>query len=125
MFRKLLFPLLIISTSVYAETETRTSLWLMTLNRFQFENNFRAFLDVQPRFTVEDIDNGDDGTIDTLLMRGALGYQLTPNIGIYQGYGMIPTFDPSRVEHRLFQELLAKQKLHTGTLIHRVRFEQR
>ena len=125
MFSKLLFPLLIISTSVYAETETRTSVWFMFLSRFQFEDNFRAFLDIQPRFTAEDIDNGDNGSIDTLLMRGALGYQLSPNIGIYQGYALIPTYDPNRVEHRSFQELLAKQKLHTGTLTHRLRFEQR
>lgn len=123
--RKLVFVLLMLSMGAQADTETRTSTWLMSLSRFQFSEHFRAFLDIQPRFTVEDIPGGDNGSIDTLLMRGALGYQIKPNIGLYQGYAMIPTYDPDRVEHRSFQELLAKQSFNKATLIHRVRFEQR
>ena len=123
--RKILLTLLIVSTGVQADTETRTSTWFMSLSRFQFAENYRAFVDLQPRFTVNDISGGNDGSFDTLLMRGAVGYQITPNIGLYQGYGLIPTYDPKRVEHRSFQELLASQSLSKGKLVHRVRFEQR
>lgn len=98
----------------------------MSLNRFQFTEQYRGFLDIQPRFTVDDVPGGDNGSIDTVLIRGALGYQLKPNIGIYQGYAIIPTYDPDKVEHRSFQELLAKQSLTSDSvLVHRLRFEQR
>ena len=111
---------------VLADTETKSSLWTMSLNRFQFTEQYRGFLDIQPRFTVEDVPGGDNGSIDTVLIRGALGYQLNSNLGIYQGYAIIPTYDPDRVEHRSFQELLAKQSLiGASVLVHRLRFEQR
>lgn len=118
--------LLLLSSNLYADTETRTSSWFMSLSRFQFTEQSRGFLDIQPRFTVDDIPGGDNGSIDTLLIRGALGYQINPNIGIYQGYGIIPTYDPDKVEHRSFQELLAKQSITNSlSLVHRLRFEQR
>ena len=118
--------LLLLPTIVFADTETRSSLWTMSLNRFQFTEQYRGFLDIQPRFTVDDVPGGDNGSVDTILIRGALGYQLKPNIGIYQGYAIIPTYDPDRVEHRSFQELLAKHSLSgAAELVHRLRFEQR
>jgi len=118
--------LLLLPISIYADTQDRSSGWLMSLSRFQFTEHYRGFLDIQPRFTVDDIAGGDNTSIDTLLIRGALGYQLKPNVGIYQGYAIIPTYDPNKVEHRFFQELLAKQSLgKTSALTHRLRFEQR
>ncbi len=117
---------LLLPAIVFAGTETKSSLWTMLFNRFQFTEQYRGFLDIQPRFTVGDVPGGDNGSIDTVLIRGALGYQLNPNIGIYQGYAIIPTYDPDRVEHRSFQELLAKQSLSgVSVLVHRMRFEQR
>ena len=117
---------LLLPTIVIADTETKSSAWFMSLNRFQFTEAYRGFLDIQPRFNVDDVPGGNNGDIDTLLIRGALGYQLNPNIGLYQGYAIIPTYDPTKVEHRSFQELLAKQKLNDAAmLVHRMRFEQR
>ena len=118
--------LLLLSLNVYADTEDRSSAWFMSLSRFQFSEDYRGFLDIQPRFTVDDIAGGDNGNIDTLLIRGALGYQISPNVGIYQGYAVTPTYDPDKVEHRFFQELLGKQSLTDSlSLVHRLRFEQR
>lgn len=117
----LIFPLV----SGAAETDSRTSTWLMSLTRFTFTEEIRGFVDIQPRFTLNDTTGGEDNALDTLLMRGALGYQLAPNVGLYQGYAVIPTYDPKRVERRSFQELLINQSLTTGALLHRVRFEQR
>jgi uncharacterized protein DUF2490 len=117
---------LLLPAIVFADTETKSSLWTMSLNQFQFTEQYRGFLDIQPRFTVDDVPGGDNGSIDTVLIRGALGYQFNPNIGIYQGYAIIPTYDPDRVEHRSFQELLVKQSLISDSvLVHRLRFEQR
>lgn len=117
----LIFPLV----SGAAETDSRTSTWLMSLTRFTFTEEIRGFVDIQPRFTLNDTTGGEDNALDTLLMRGALGYQLAPNVGLYQGYAVIPTYDPKRVERRSFQELLINQSLTTGALLHRGRFEQR
>jgi len=117
---------LLLPSIVIADSETKSSAWFMSLNRFQFTEKYRGFLDIQPRFALDDVRGGDNGDIDTLLIRGALGYQLNPNIGIYQGYAIIPTYDPNKVEHRSFQELLAKQELNAAAvLVHRLRFEQR
>lgn len=106
-------------------SDSRTSAWLMSLTRIKFTENVRGFVDIQPRFTLNDIPGGKDGDLDTLLLRGAIGYQLTEHIGLYQGYAYIPTYDPKKVEHRSFQELFIKQPLTTGTFAHRLRFEQR
>ncbi len=109
----------------FAES-SRTSTWLMSLSRIKFTDTVNAFVDIQPRFTLSDTPNGHDRTLDTLLLRGALGYQITSNIGLYQGYAYIPTYDPKNVEHRSFQELFIKQPLnHGNALAHRIRFEQR
>ncbi len=109
-----------------ADTSSRTSAWFMSLSRVTFSDSVNAFVDIQPRFTINDTAGGEDNALDSLLLRGALGYQITPNIGLYQGYAYIPTYDPKNVEHRSFQELSVKQKLQSkGTLTHRLRFEQR
>lgn len=108
-----------------SDTVSRTSLWTMSLTRLTFSGHWRGFVDIQPRFTINDISGGDNGQLDMLLMRGAVGYQLTKNIGLYQGYANIPTYDPKKVEHRSFQELFIKQPLKKGVFAHRLRFEQR
>ncbi len=109
-----------------AQADSKASTWLMSLTRFTFTEEVRGFLDLQPRLAVEDPKPGQDGHFDTLLIRGALGYQLDEDIGIYQGYAAIPAYDPTRVEHRSFQEMLAQQPLSGAlSLTHRLRFEQR
>jgi len=114
------FPVL-----VHAET-SRTSTWLMSLSRIKFTDTINAFVDIQPRLTLNDTPNGHENTLDTLLIRGALGYQLTPNIGVYQGYAYVPTYDPKNVEHRLFQELFVNQSFNNGNAFtNRIRLEQR
>lgn len=121
----LLLSLLMPSLASAGESDSITSAWLMSLTRIKFTEDARGFLDVQPRFTLNDISGGKDGDLDTLLLRGALGIQLSPNVGLYQGYGYIPTYDPKQVEHRSFQELFIKQPLTKGAFAHRLRFEQR
>ena len=125
-FHTALFFLILFPLNILADTDSKTSTWFMSLTRFTFTEEIRGFLDLQPRLAVEDPQPGQDGHFDTLLMRGALGYQVDENIGIYQGYAVIPTYDPTRVEHRSFQEVLAKHPLFDVTsLTHRFRFEQR
>ena len=126
MYRFLLILIVLLPAKLLAETDSKTSTWFMSLTRFSFTEHIRGFLDIQPRLAVRDPASGQDGHFDTLLMRGALGYQVNDSIGLYQGYAVIPTYDPTRVEHRLFQEALLSQGLgDLNSLTHRVRFEQR
>lgn len=111
--------------SVYADV-TRNSIWLMSLSRIKFTDKVNGYIDIQPRYTVNDIPGGEDDAFDMLLMRGAIGYQITPNIGLYQGYGYIPSYDPKNVDNRFYQELFIKQPLSLGNaLAHRLRLEER
>ena len=123
-----IFILLIFSTLPllsFADTASRTSTWLMSLSRIKLTESVNSFIDIQPRYTMNDTSGGKNNAFDTLLLRGAIGYQISPNIGLYQGYAYIPTYDPKNVEHRSFQELFINQPLQNNSLAHRLRFEQR
>ncbi|MFV1922563.1 MAG: DUF2490 domain-containing protein [Methylotenera sp.] len=108
-----------------AEILSRTSTWLMSLSRIKLTESVNSFIDIQPRYTMNDTSGGKNNAFDTLLLRGAIGYQISPNAGLYQGYAYIPTYDPKNVEHRSFQELFINQPLQNNSLAHRLRFEQR
>jgi len=82
----LLLSLLIPTLASAGEADSRSSAWLMSLTRIKFTEDVQGFVDVQPRFTLNDISGGKDGDLDTLLLRGAVGLQLSPNVGLYQGY---------------------------------------
>lgn len=117
--------ILLLPAVTNADTSSRTSTWLMSLSRIKLTESVNSFVDIQPRFTINDISGGKNNALDTLLLRGALGFQITPNIELYQGYAYIPSYDPKNVEHRSFQELFIKQPLKNNALAHRFRFEQR
>lgn len=52
-------------------------------------SSFLAYMEVQPRFA--DLD--EEGHIDQLILRPALGYQLTENLSILQDYAWIGNFN--------------------------------
>ncbi|HEU4407635.1 MAG TPA: DUF2490 domain-containing protein [Polyangiaceae bacterium] len=80
----------------------------------------RWYAEVQPRF------GNDVSELDRLLVRPALGYQLTPALSLWAGYAWTPLFSPEfRNEHRPFQQVLVENKLDPLFLINRTRFEQR
>lgn len=73
------------------------------------------------------------GDLEQLLLRTGLGYNLTDKSNILLGYGYIlsenyigDSNDKESInEHRIFQQLITKQKLGRVGLSHRYRFEQR
>jgi len=84
-----------------------------------------AYLEAQPRI-------GDDiSRLERLLLRPALGYNLTDKIGLFLGYAWTPTFmNPSydgdfRNENRIWQQVLYKHELGGLQVQHRLRQEQR
>jgi Protein of unknown function (DUF2490) len=94
--------------------------WVPIYNRFTLSENFQGWFEVNPRF-------GDNmSEIDQLLIRPALGYQLTPNLSLWQGYGWITNYQPNfRDEHRLYQEISYRPNLSGLRILSRTRLEER
>ncbi len=86
-------------------------------------SSFLAYMEVQPRFA--DLD--EDGHIDQLLLRPALGYQLTENLSIWQGYAWVgnynqrhtPPQSPFFEESRIYQQVQYKRKFDSFKIISR------
>ncbi|MCB0446887.1 MAG: DUF2490 domain-containing protein [Gelidibacter sp.] len=73
------------------------------------------------------------GDLEQLLLRTGLGYNVTDNTNVLMGYGYIlsenyiaDTDEKFQVnEHRIYQQLITKQKFKNISIQHRYRFEQR
>lgn len=103
----------------HAEVDEDVQLWApMFLNTTLGEKG-RATLEVQPRF------GNDISQASMLLVRPVVGYQVTPNVSLWQGYGWTPSFNPYRNEHRIFQQALINHKIRKLQVQHRLRLEER
>lgn len=64
--------------------------------------------------------------MDRLLLRGAVGYRVTPWLSVWQGYGWTPSFRPQfNNENRLFQQLLLENHIKKLAVVNRSRLEER
>lgn len=82
--------------------------------------SMKGYMEANPRFS----DNAS--TIDQLLVRPALGYQVTPTISLWQGYAWITNYEPGfSQEHRLFQQLIYARKFSDFKIFSRSRLEER
>lgn len=80
----------------------------------------RLMLEANPRVGVS------TGHMDQLLLRPALGYQLTPTVSVWQGYGWTPSWLPSFVnETRLWQQVMVENKFQRFAMVNRTRLEER
>ena len=114
-----------VSHDAFAAKETESSLWLMSLSRLRLSNRLQTFVDIQPRTAIDSATERADGDIRQLLLRGALGYDLSDSLTMFQGYALITNYEPRQTEHRSFQEFLGRTPLFTYSITHRLRFEQR
>lgn len=126
------------ATSVQAYTDlsgtgkTATSkedfrLWAPVFLTVSLPNKFIAYMEVNPRI-------GDDVTnIDQLLLRPAIGYKLTDNWTIWQGYAWVGNFNqphtapqPSFIgENRIWQQATYTQSFSSFKFMARTRMEER
>ncbi len=117
--------LLLFSQVTFAESEDLNSFWFMSLNKFSIDKNYRAYIDLQPRFSIDAESENRDKDITQFIARGAFGYQVLPSLIFYQGYGIIPNYEPKKIEHRSYQELFSTHKYKTFTFNNRFRLEER
>ena len=114
-------------TELGPNTRSDFRLWTPVYLTVSLPSKFIAYMEVNPRI-------GDDVTnIDQLLLRPALGYQLTENLSIWQGYAWVGNFNqkhtapqsPFFEENRIYQQVNYKQKFSAFKLLSRTRLEER
>lgn len=113
------------SSEAFADTEPESSSWFVFLSRLRFDDRIQGYIDLQPRVAIDASGANHDGDMRQFISRGAIGYDLTPKLTLFQGYAVSSQYEPKRIEHRSFQEVLAKTNTSIGDFVHRVRFEQR
>lgn len=93
--------------------------WQMLTMRANVGKRFQLYVEGQSRLKE------NSSKLDRILLRPALGYQLTPTFSIWQGYAFTPGFNPNASEHRLFQQVLWEKSYDKVQLSNRFRFEER
>lgn len=83
-----------------------------------------GYMEVQPRVSLLGPDK--PGPVAVLIVRPAVGYQLTQSLSVWQGYAWVPSFEDGMVnENRLWQQVLWNSKIKNLDVINRTRLEQR
>lgn len=114
------------STSTFSQD---FRLWSPVYLTVKMPSSFLAYMEVNPRFA--DLD--DSGHIDQLLLRPALGYQLTEKLSIWQGYAWVGNFNqrhtppesPFFEENRIYQQVNYTHKFQSLKILSRTRLEER
>lgn len=100
--------------------EQRGEAWILAVAQGRASSLVRWYAEVQPRTAF------NAGESVRLLVRPAVGFQLTPQVSLWAGYGWTPVLVPTFVnEHRAFEQLLLEHRLGPWMLVNRTRFEQR
>ena len=95
-------------------------LWAPAYVNFPISGMVKGYMEANPRFS------DDASQIDQLILRPALGYQLTPTLSLWQGYAWIANYEPGYTqEHRIFQQLIYSNKFSSFKLLSRTRLEER
>lgn len=104
-------------------------MWTPVYLTVKLPASFLAYMEVNPRFA--DLD--DAGHIDQLIVRPAIGYQLTKNLSIWQGYAWVGNFNqrhtppqsPFFEENRIYQQVNYVRKFDSFKILSRTRLEER
>jgi hypothetical protein len=99
--------------------ENNFQYWEMVTFRAPVSPNHKLqiYMEGQPR-------GGKD--FQMVIVRPALGYQVTPKLSLWQGYAWAPIFQPTfRNENRIFQQALSETKFKKLDITNRTRLEER
>lgn len=116
------FCFILLPASADAATIDNHAGWMAWMNSYKFDARWSLISDVQLR--------SDDGwsELQNLLVRPGLSYALAPQSSLALGYAWVGTFNAASgnlLEHRVWQQYLHTQTLHSSVLVQRVRLEQR
>jgi len=97
-----------------------SQLWTMLVLNKRYKSGLRLYGEIQPRLGT------DYSRTSQLLIRSAVGYQISGNFSAWIGYGWTPSFSPEfNNEDRWFGQLLWEDKIGTYRMINRTRLEIR
>ena len=114
------FVLLFSLSSCLAAQEVDSQLWTQYLITGKWKNGLRILAEVQPRF------GKNYGRTSRFLLRGAVGYQVSPEFSVWVGHAWTPTFTPEfNSEDRWYHLLLWESHFPGFDLINRLRLEER
>jgi hypothetical protein len=108
----------------YAQTASTFNqdfrLWSPVYLTVALPSSFLAYMEVSPRFS------NDVSDLDQIVLRPALGYELTENLSIWQGYAWVSNYQPSHVEENLvYQQLMYGREVANFAILSRTRLEER
>lgn len=106
-----------------AETQVEELGWFQITATGPIVGDWRFFMEAQPRIGTDPEDGGTN--LRALIIRPAVGYQLTDALSLWLGYAYQPSFDPSRDEHRVFQQMLHTTHVGPFKMVNRSRLEER
>lgn len=120
MLRTVAFLSVLMGTAVHAQTQQSTQGWLLVTGSGRFAEKFRWYGEVQPRSVLS------PPSVERLLVRAAIGYQLTEKVSGWFGYGWTPLISPAFAdEQRPFLQALLEDTGGAVKFINRSRFEAR
>ncbi len=107
-------------TPAAAQTREDEQVWINVTAMGSIKDRLIYFAEVQPRV-------GDGvSRLEALLLRPAIGYQVTRRLALYMGYAHVEEGPADRDEERLFQQATwTVPGLRSGELQSRTRLEQR
>ncbi len=126
--KTLLAVIIILITSISFSQQSELGNWMIYFGNKKLNDKFNLHHEVQYR------NYNAIGDLEQLLLRGGIGYNLTPkNNNVLLGYGFIrsenylDTTDKKNIvnEHRIYQQFITKQHVGRVYIQHRYRFEQR
>ncbi|NJN69507.1 MAG: DUF2490 domain-containing protein [Nitrospira sp.] len=114
-------------TELGPNTRSDFRLWTPVYLTVSLPSKFIAYMEVNPRI-ADDVTN-----IDQLLLRPAIGYQLTENLSLWQGYAWVGNFNQPHTppqssffeENRIYQQVNYKHKFSSFKFLSRTRLEER
>ncbi len=105
-----------------AATTQEAQVWLPVYLTAPLGEKMIGYFELNPRIGIAD----SDGEFDQLLVRPALGYQLTKTISLWLGYAWVTNYRPEfRSEQRIYQQLLYVKRFSRFSLVSRSRLEER
>lgn len=106
------------SFRAFADTDAQS--WIQLLSQGKLTPQLRLWTEFQPRF------GSGAGGLTTLMLRPAVGWQLTDDLSLWGGYAWTPILKPtSRNEHRAWTQAIYAAQPFGGTFTQRLRMESR
>ena len=119
-FRHAILTLLVaLAPSTGTAVDNEAQGWFLNTAQGPMGGKWRLYFEAQPRI------DGDGAR--QLLIRPAIGYQVTEKWSLWQGYAWTPGFEPDRDESRIFQQSVLNSSPFEVPLrfVNRTRLEQR